>query len=108
MKGKEKQMVDTFADPFLRIGENIRQGKYEPTLAFPSYKESTPEATEARKAWREERNRLTKQFKTELLAAYGVSGPKADMAYNIAWDQRHSSGLLEVLQYFDLLFPLIV
>jgi len=52
-------------------------------------------------------NRLSDEFKADLFADYDVSGPKAEKAYKIAYDERHSSGLHEVVDLFDDLAELI-
>lgn len=51
--------------------------------------------------------RLDDEFKADLFADYGVSGVKAEKAYRIAWDERHSSGLHEVVDLFGDLAELI-
>ena len=50
---------------------------------------------------------LLAEFKADLLADNGVSGPKADKAYSLAWEYGHSSGLSEVVNYFEDLVELI-
>lgn len=54
----------------------------------------------------EERKRLNK-FKDDLFAEHGVSGPKANLAYDIAWADAHSDGLEQVASRFAVLVDLI-
>ena len=49
-----------------------------------------------------------RQFKVDLFVAYGVTGhPKAEKAFNLAWEFGHSGGLHEVELYFSTLVALI-
>jgi hypothetical protein len=53
-------------------------------------------------------NNTANEFKTDLLADFGVVGnPKADKAFNLAWEYGHSSGYYEVVNYFHDLVDLI-
>lgn len=53
------------------------------------------------------RNRLAAEFKADLFADYGVSGDKAEKAFKIAYDERHSAGYQEVIDLFSDLVELI-
>jgi len=51
---------------------------------------------------------LTDEFKRDLFEEHGVTGhPKAELAFKLAWDYGHSSGLNEVVSYFEELVDLI-
>jgi hypothetical protein len=54
------------------------------------------------------RNKLEAEFKADLFDEHGVTGhPKANRAFDIAWDHGHSSGYSEVANYFDDLADLL-
>jgi hypothetical protein len=58
--------------------------------------------------WKAEEARLLSAFKADALAEVGLTGhPKADKAYDLAWENGHSGGLQDVynhlLDYADLL-----
>jgi hypothetical protein len=51
---------------------------------------------------------LEKEFKRDLFDQHGVTGhPKAERAFQLAWDYGHSSGFQEVANYFDDLADLL-
>jgi hypothetical protein len=51
---------------------------------------------------------LELEFKADLFDEHGVTGhPKAQRAFDIAWDYGHSSGYSEVANYFDDLADLL-
>jgi len=78
--------------------EKANKGLYDSTLNFDK----------DRRAWRADQDRLTEQFRKDLLEECGVTNnPKADKAYGIAWDLGHSYGFCEVANYFYDLVELI-
>jgi hypothetical protein len=63
--------------------------------------------TEMRK-YHEARFALEAEFKRDLFDQHGVTGhPKAERAFQLAWDYGHSSGFQEVANYFDDLADLL-
>lgn len=62
----------------------------------------------ARQAYQEENNRLELKFRADLEADYDMTGhPKADLLFQKAWDQGHSSGYAEVANTYDDLYELV-
>lgn len=60
-------------------------------------------------AYNAETIRLTNLFKADLFEEYGVAdNPKADDAFNLAWQHGHSAGYSEVANYFDDFVRLIL
>lgn len=52
--------------------------------------------------------RRTAQFKAELFAKHKVANnPKAERAFEIAWEAGHAHGYHEVASYFEELVELI-
>lgn len=87
--------------------------KYEMTKPWPvrtSY-DSLNALREARNAWNAELNNLQQvQFKADALAELGLTGhPKADKAFDMAWEDGHSGGIGYVFErldrYAELLLP---
>jgi hypothetical protein len=67
----------------------------------------TRSATTTRK-WTRARNLLEAEFKADLFDEHGVTGhPKANRAFDLAWDRGHSAGYQEVANYFDDLADLL-
>lgn len=86
--------------------EKIHDGFYQTKLPYPGMK--VPRQDPARVAYAEDSGRLFELFKKDLFEEYGLTGhPKADMAFSIAWDMGHSSGLSEVDIYFAQIAPLL-
>lgn len=58
---------------------------------------------ENRRLFREDTNRLEMEvFREDLAKEHDLVGhPKADLLFSIAWVHGHSSGLIEVAQYYD-------
>lgn len=63
----------------------------------------------ARDAYRTKERSLLNEFRDDLLAANGLTAgnPKAIKAYDIAWNERHSNGLGEVVDLFEDLAQLL-
>ncbi len=86
---------------YTSIREKLRAGVYRNTFTYEPSKET-------RDAYHAEESRLTEMFKTDLYEEYGVSdNPKRNVLFSKAWSMGHSSGLNEVLNYFDDLVELI-
>ena len=102
--------------------------KYPTMLSIPRLVSNTPTEAEINKylsevkefdkakveyaknlaAYQEAEAERIRQFKVDLFVAYGVTGhPKAERAFNLAWDFGHSGGLHEVELYFSTLATLI-
>lgn len=61
--------------------------KYENKLPFPLV--GNGPAQTARAAYMAEEDRLTAEFKRDVLAEFDLTGhPKAEMAFELAWDNR--------------------
>jgi len=94
----------------MSVHEHIRNGNYSNQMTFPTLRDfpDSEALKEARKAYATETRRLEAQFKTDLLAEYGVTDhPKADRCYSLAWEHGHAAGLAEVAGYFDEFVELI-
>ena len=62
----------------------------------------------ARQAYGAETARLIQLFQDDLFEEYGVTdNPKRFKAYDLAWEHGHSSGLSEVVSFFEDLVDLI-
>ena len=82
--------------------------KYENHLPYPTGPR-TPERIAGQRAYNEETRRLTDLFKADLIEEYGMTGhPRANRAFDIAWERGHSSGYSEVAIYFGELAELLV
>lgn len=50
--------------------------------------------------WRKQEARLFAQFRVDALAETDLTNhPKADRAFDMAWDERHSSGYMDVFHF---------
>lgn len=87
------------------IREKLKTGFYEPKTAY-----ARRNADPARHyAWREESNKLAELFKGDAIESVGLTNhPKAQACWDIAWDERHSSGRGEVLDFLEILSTLFV
>lgn len=78
------------------------------TISLREYNAAMEKYYEEEREYREETSRLYQKFKDDLFKENGVTGnPKAQMAYDMAYDRGHSSGLEEVVYYFEELVELI-
>ncbi len=60
-------------------------------------------------AWGAAENEMLERFKTDALEDVGLTGhPKADKAYNLAWEQGHASGLHDVYCHLQSLAELLL
>lgn len=76
--------------------------------ALEKYQAEMEAYRRARKEALAEENRLHKQFRADVEAEYGTAGnPKSDLLWDLAWRYGISSGLSEVLTYYDDLVDLI-
>lgn len=56
----------------------------------------------------DKRRQLQELFKRDLLTHTGlIDHPKSDIAYRIAWEERHASGLQEVVSFMEDLADLM-
>lgn len=79
--------------------------KYENKLPYPDRSEKDFKAM--RQAYRDNEQVIVNWFKADLLAEFGVSGPKADKCFELAWSHGHAAGLQDVAQYFEEFVELI-
>lgn len=64
--------------------------------------------TERIKEKRDEKIRLQEMFQRDLLTHVGlIDHPKSNIAYRIAWEERHASGLQEVVDFMEELAELM-
>jgi hypothetical protein len=62
----------------------------------------------ARRARRQDEQRLRSQFREDLEAEYEMTGHrKADLLFAKAWDRGHSAGMAEVALAYDDLWELV-
>ena len=93
--------------------EKMNSGGYDHKLPYPSIPiRSTnvphhrmaidnPEFKAARNAWREEGHQITQQFKADLEEEFGTQNwDRKEQAWNLAWQEGHSGGFAEVLNYY--------
>ena len=84
-----------------KMREKITAGIYNNKLNWPG-SGMDGDLKELRKKWREENKELRELFKAELEKVYGFSQhEKKDVLWRLAWEHGHSSGLTEVLIYYD-------
>jgi hypothetical protein len=89
----------------MTVSEKIAAGAYE----TPPINYARTTRALARDAYNADVNQKMAQFKADLEAEYGMVGhPKADKLYAKAWDMGHSSGLNEVMYYYDDLSELVI
>jgi len=121
-QNKEKRFI------MLDYAKYTNPCKYPTRLSIPQLVSNTPTEAEINKylsevkefdkakveyaknlaAYQEAEAERIRQFKVDLFVAYGVTGhPKAERAFNLAWDFGHSGGLHEVELYFSTLATLI-
>lgn len=121
-QNKEKRFI------MLDYAKYTNPCKYPTRLSIPRLVSNTPTEAEINKylsevkefdkakveyaknlaAYQEAEAERIRQFKVDLFVAYGVTGhPKAERAFNLAWDFGHSGGLHEVELYFSTLVALI-
>lgn len=85
--------------------------KYENKKPWPVSISENPKEEQVRLAheYCEESRRLRRLFRLELEAEFGVSidHPKAKLLFDIAWGYGHSSGYVDVYQYYSNLVELI-
>ena len=108
-RGRAKKIVEVAPEPPPPPPEDTRSplekyaaGEYTSKLTFVG------KDKDARRAYNEDQSRLYAQFKQDLFAYHGVSQhPNREIAYAIAYDARHSSGMGEVAQFFEELTQLL-
>jgi len=118
----------------MTVQENINNGVYNNTMEYPKApakpvlaKSATPAEIRAyadfielydtaydvyksnRVAYNAETTAKRNQFRTDLEAEYGTTGhPKANLLWDMAWENGSSSGLNEVLNWYDRLSDLVI
>lgn len=86
--------------------DKLADGDYKSKLPYPSNKDPNRDAL--RRAYREDESRLYDEFKADLFECHGVTNnPKAQRAFEIAWDHGHAGGFSDVETYFSDLVDLI-
>lgn len=94
-------------EKYHKLVERIRNGEFQTKLKYPSPTEFG--VTDKRKLWKEDQNRLNKEFEEAAIEAVGLKGhPKAYDAFALAYDYGHSDGHHSVLNYLHELSELIL
>lgn len=84
--------------------DNIAEGVYETKIKYQPGKA----AKEQREAYHADRGRLRDLFRDDLLKENGiVDHPKAQVLWELAWEEGHANGYIEVVMYFEKFLPLI-
>jgi hypothetical protein len=84
--------------------ERIMSGEFENTVPYVQPRDNK----EAYEEYRKGEQAALARFKQELYKEYKVEdNPKKDVAFQIAWERGHASGLYEVYSIFDDLVELI-
>jgi hypothetical protein len=112
----------------MSVHDKIREGAYEPEISYPRRKDYevvtyvTTNLGNSKEIKEFDRESFTRdcaearessataldRFKIDLFDECGVlQNPKAQAAYDIAWEDRHANGLLEVAYFFEELVELI-
>lgn len=61
-----------------------------------------------RGAYRADQRRLVEELKADAIEYCGLKGhPKAEKAWDFAWEERHHSGFREVVEFLEELADLI-
>ena len=81
----------------------------EHNIAAMKYKSTIPYTNDTLAEYRRDTRYLEREvFRDDLFIAFGVVGnPKAQRAFDIAWDNSHDTGLYEVMMTFSELVDLI-
>ena len=82
------------------IRQNLKDGKYTNNLPW------VPNTL--RTAYRAEEQRIVAQLKADLFESWNVSGKKAEMVWDRAWDDGHADGYYSVIDHFEDLVELIL
>jgi hypothetical protein len=81
--------------------------KYKFDLQWPAFKD--PEYKEKSRAYHAEETRIQQMFKEDALKETELFGhPKADLAFDLAWDLGHAAGYGEVVNYLRDLAKLLL
>jgi hypothetical protein len=73
------------------------------------FKSKIPYSKENREKWKEDERRLRDEFKKAALDETCLAGhPKAQKAWEMAWDRGHASGYCEVLSELEELANLLL
>lgn len=82
------------------VYDKIKAGAYENAVEYPS--RSAPNRAERQMEYRKGQMVAEARFKADLEEEFGLSGhPKAQRLFDLAWQEGHSSGYNEVLNYYS-------
>jgi hypothetical protein len=89
---------------------NLKAGKYKSKLAYPDKAvHSKEDFRRHRAAWQDDTRRLERDvLKADLFEEWKVSGKKAEMVWDRAWDRGHGDGLEQVVWEFEDLVELVL
>jgi hypothetical protein len=91
-----------------QMEERIAAGEFEHKCPYPpQLLKDTTEWKAQVKEYSEEAAKLVINFRAALERVYPVSGEKADMLWNKAWEQGHANGWSEILWWYDDLYELV-
>lgn len=78
------------------VFDRLNDDYYKNTKPF-AFRSKDPET---HRAYSEEEQRLSNEFYEDAIDTVGLTGhPKASAAFNLAWEERHSSGRREVAEF---------
>lgn len=109
MKTNKNSKKQPAPEPAMSVRDKIRAGHYNTKVPYPSDEKDKELKREKRAIYRRDQARLLQQFKQDAIQEAGLAGhPKADRAYDKAWDDRHSSGIIEVMDELESLAELLL
>lgn len=92
----------------MSIREQIAAGKYNNKVPYPDRKLPAQELHSKLKAYHAGADVARAEFRVDLESEYHMSHhPKADKLWNLAWEHGHSSGLVDVVHYYEDFLELI-
>lgn len=84
--------------------DNIAEGVYESKIKYQSGKAAKPQ----REEYHADRDRLRDLFRDDLFKENDlINHPKAQVLWELAWEEGHANGYAEVVMYFEKFLPLI-
>lgn len=89
----------------LDLFENLINCVYSPDMDVPSRLDPDFEARYAE--YLAEEAKGVEAFKRDLFAHYGVSGERAEHAFQVAYERERSGGFYAIAELFEQLLPLV-
>jgi len=92
----------------MTVRDRFNAGEYTTKMQWPMGQVMSGDLhAEQRKAYNRDQARLYEALKNDVFAENKVSGPKAEKAWNIAYEQFHSYGYEAIVDFFEELCELI-